>query len=31
VKNASEYHRVIEIQVAPGVSRRYTVVGEGEN
>ena len=26
--NAAEYHRVIELQVADGVSRRYTVVGE---
>jgi hypothetical protein len=30
-KNASEYHRVIELQVSDGVARRYTVVGEGAN
>jgi hypothetical protein len=27
-QNAAEYHRVIELQVADGVARRYTVVGE---
>jgi len=26
--DAAEYHRVIELQVADGVARRYTVVGE---
>ena len=29
--DAGEYHRVIELQVAAGVARRYTVVGEGAN
>ena len=29
--NPAEYHRVIELQVAEGVARRYTVVGEGAN
>ena len=28
MKDPAEYHRVIEIQVADGVARRYTVVGE---
>ncbi len=28
---AGEYHRVIELQTAPGAKRRYTVVGEGAN
>lgn len=27
-EDAAEYHRVIEMQVADGVLRRYTVVGE---
>jgi hypothetical protein len=26
--NAAEYHRVIELQIADGVARRFTVVGE---
>jgi len=26
--DAAEYHRVIELQVADGVAKRYTVVGE---
>ncbi|MGA9426193.1 MAG: hypothetical protein WBV33_14025, partial [Terracidiphilus sp.] len=30
-EDAAEYHRVIELQVADGVARRYTVVGEGAN
>ena len=30
-ENPAEYHRVIELQVAAGVARRYTVVGEGAN
>ncbi len=30
-QNPAEYHRVIELQVADGVARRYTVVGEGQN
>jgi len=30
-RNAAEYHRVIEIQVADGVPRRYTVIGESGN
>lgn len=30
-ENPAEYHRVIELQVASGVARRYTVVGEGAN
>jgi len=35
VKNESKYpavyHRVIEIQIADGVTRRYTVIGEAAN
>ena len=27
-EDAAEYHRVIEMQVADGVAKRYTVVGE---
>ena len=30
-KDAAEYHRVIELEVAPGVTRRYTVIGEEAN
>jgi hypothetical protein len=30
-ENPAQYHRVIELQVADGVARRYTVVGEGAN
>ncbi len=30
-QDAAEYHRVIELQVATSVARRYTVVGEGAN
>jgi hypothetical protein len=30
-ENSAEYHRVIELQVASGVTRRYTVIGEGAN
>jgi hypothetical protein len=29
--DAGEYHRVIELQTAPGAKKRYTVVGEGAN
>ena len=28
---AGEYHRVIELQLAAGAKKRYTVVGEGAN
>lgn len=28
---AGEYHRVIELQTAPGAKRRFTVVGERSN
>jgi len=31
MNEAGEYHRVIELQVAPGAKKRYTVVGEGAN
>lgn len=30
-EDAGEYHRVIEIQVAEGVIKRYTVIGESES
>jgi len=30
-RNAAEYHRVLELQVADRAARRYTVVGEGPN
>jgi hypothetical protein len=29
--DAGEYHRVIELQIAPKAKKRYTVVGEGAN